>query len=288
MAEAKTVKKNRRSSSSFVKFLIYFLCIALTILSIMPFLIMVVNSTRSTTQIQAHAISLIPSKYLLKNLAILTGKSFNPLRGFLNSLLISLGATACTIYFSTLTAFALVAYDWKLRQPFFTFIMAIMMIPAQLVSIGFYQFMYKIHLTNNFLPLILPAIAAPTCVFFMRQFMIPSLHVDILNSARIDGSGEFHTFNVIVLPIMKPALATQAIFSFVSSWNNLFLPMILLTKQEKYTMPIMVSLLKGDIYKTEYGSIYLGLTLTVLPLFIVYFLLSKYIIAGVALGGVKG
>ncbi len=287
-AKATAVKTKKKESSAVIKFVIYLLCIILTILSIMPFLIMVVNATRSTTQIQAHAIALLPSKYLLKNLAILTGKSFNPIRGFLNSFIISTGATACTIYFSTLTAFALVAYDWRLRQPFFTFIMAVMMIPSQLVSIGFYQFMYKIHLTNNFLPLILPAIAAPTCVFFMRQFMIPSLHIDILNSARIDGSSEFRTFNSIVLPIMKPALATQAIFSFVSSWNNLFLPMILLTKQDMYTMPIMVSLLKGDIYKTEYGSIYLGLTLTVLPLFVVYFLLSKYIIAGVALGGVKG
>ena len=118
--------------------------------------------------------------------------------------------------------------------------------------------------------------------------MIPSLPLDIINSARIDGSREFNTFNRIVLPIMKPAIATQAIFTFVSSWNNLFLPLILLTNQDKYTMPIMVSLLKGDIYKTEYGAVYMGLTLTVLPLFVVYFLLSKYIIAGVALGGVKG
>ena len=268
--------------------LIYILCAVLTVLSIMPFLIMVVNSTRSTVEIQAHAISLIPSHYLMNNLKILTGKSFDPWRGFMNSMIVSLGATACTVYFSTLTAFALVCYEWKLRRPFFTFIMAVMMIPSQLVSIGFYQFMYRIHMTNNFLPLILPAIAAPSVVFFMRQFMIPSLHIDIINSARIDGAKEFVTFNRIVLPIMKPAIATQAIFAFVSKWNELFLPMVLLTKQDLYTMPMMVSLLKGDIYKTEYGSIYLGLTLTVLPLFIVYFLLSKYIIAGVALGGVKG
>lgn len=87
---------------------------------------------------------------------------------------------------------------------------------------------------------------------------------------------------------MKPAMATQAIFCFVSSWNSLFLPTILLTDNSKYTMPIMVGLLRGDIYKTEHGAIYLGLTLTILPLFIVYFALSKYIIAGVALGGVKG
>lgn len=278
----------RKKGNKVIKILIYALCILLTIMSIMPFLIMVINSTRSTTEIQAHAISLIPSKYLLNNFKILVGKSFNPFRGFINSLIISVGVTICTVYFSTLTAYALTAYNWKLRQPFFTFIMAILMIPTQLVNIGFYQFMYKIHMTNSFLPLILPAIAAPSCVFFMRQFMIPSLHLDLLNAARIDGAKEFYIFNKIVLPIMKPAIATQAIFAFVSSWNNLFLPMILLTKQEKYTMPIMVSLLKGDIYKTEYGSIYMGLTLTVLPLFVVYFLLSKYIIAGVALGGVKG
>ncbi|MDO4475862.1 MAG: carbohydrate ABC transporter permease [Lachnospiraceae bacterium] len=268
--------------------IIYIMCAVLTVLSILPFLVMAVNSTRSTVQIQEHAISLIPSTYLLKNLAVLTGKSFNPIRGFLNSLIIAGGTTICTVYFSTLTAYALVAYRWKLRDSFFTFIMAVLMVPTQLVNIGFYQFMYKIHMTNNFLPLIIPAIAAPSCVFFMRQFMIPSLHLDLINAARIDGSKEFATFNKIVLPIMKPAIATQAIFSFVNSWNNLFLPQILLTKQEKYTMPIMVALLKGDLYKTEYGSIYLGLTLTTLPLFIVYFALSKYIIAGVALGGVKG
>ena len=272
---------------SLLRLLTYVLCIALTLLSIMPFLIMIVNSTRSTTEIQQHAISLLPSKYLFNNLKILTGKSFNPLVGFRNSIIISTGATLCTVYFSTLTAYALVVYDWKFRNAFFSFIMAIMMIPSQLVSIGFYQFIYKIHMTNNFLPLIMPAIAAPTCVFFMRQFMIPVLHIDVVNSARIDGAKEFYIFNKIVLPMMKPAIATQAIFSFVTNWNSLFLPMILLTKQEKYTMPVMVSLLKGDIYKTEYGSIYLGLTLTVLPLLIVYFLLSKYIIAGEALGGVK-
>ena len=198
--------------------------------------------------------------------------------GFINSFIISTFSTALTIYFSSLTAYALVAYNWRLRQAFFTFIMAIMMIPATVTSIGFYQLMYRVGLNNKFLALILPSIAAPMTVFFMRQYLLGSLQIDIVNSARIDGAGELHTFNRIILPIMKPALATQAIFSFVAKWNDLFLPTILLTDKEKYTMPIMVSLLKGDIYKTEFGSIYLGLALTVIPLFIVYFLLSKYII----------
>ena len=107
------------------------------------------NATRSTTQIQAHALSLLPSTYLINNFNILTGKSFNPMVGFMNSMIISTGATACAVYFSTLTAYALVVYKWKLRQPFFTFIMAVLMIPTQVVGIGFYQFMYKIGMTNN-------------------------------------------------------------------------------------------------------------------------------------------
>ena len=276
-----------RVSQIVLKIVKYVVCIALAILSITPFWIMIMNATRSTFEIQQHAISLFPSKFLMSNLDVLLGKSFNPIKGFINSMIISTGATACAVYFSSLTAYALVAYDWRLRQPFFTFIMAIMMIPAQVTSIGFYQFMYKIHMTNNYLPLILPSIAAPAMVFFMRQYLLASLSIDIVNSGRIDGAGEFNIFNRIIIPIMKPAIATQAIFAFVGTWNNLFMPLILLTDNDKYTMPIMVSLLRGDIYKTEFGSVYLGLTLTVLPLFIVYFLLSKYIIAGVALGGVK-
>ena len=275
-------------SKAVYKTLIFLICIFLSILSLFPFVVMIVNSTRSTYQIQQQAVSLFPSTYFLNNLKILLGKSFNPLIGFRNSLLISIGTTACSLYFSTLTAYAIVMYEWKLKNAFFSFIMAIMMIPSQITTIGFVQMVYKIHMTNNFLMLILPAIAAPSLVFFMRQYMKPAIPPSLIESARIDGSNEFYTFNVIALPIMKPAIATQAIFCFVTSWNDLFRPLTILTRQEKYTLPIMVSLLKGDIYKTEYGCVYLGLTLTALPLIIVYLLLSKYIVAGVAMGSVKG
>jgi len=277
-----------KSNVQIYKILIMIVCVILSILSIMPFVIMFVNSTRSTYEIQQHAVSFVPSKYLLNNFKVLTSKSFNPAKGFLNSLIVSCGITGVTLYFSTLTAYALVMYDWKLKNAFFSFIMAIMMIPATITIIGFYQMVYKIHMTNRFLMLILPAIASPSLVFFMRQYMKPSVSPSLVESARIDGAKEFFTFNVIVLPIMKPAIATQAIFSFVTSWNDLFKPLVLLTKQDKYTLPIMVSLLRGDIYRTEYGSVYLGLTLTALPLIVVYLFLSKYIVAGVAMGSVKG
>ena len=167
-------------------------------------------------------------------------------------------------------------------------ITAIMMIPSTVTTIGFYQMIYKIHMTNHLSILIIPAIANSSMVFFMRQYMVGALPFELVQAARIDGAGEFFIFNRIAIPIMKPAIATQAIFTFVTTWNNLFTPLILLTKQNKYTLPIMVSLLNGDIYRTEFGAIYLGLSLTALPLIVVYLVLSKYIIAGVALGSVKG
>ena len=284
----KSIGIRRTPGQKIFRVFAYVLCILLACLSLFPFIIMLVNATRDTPSIQSSPISFVFGSNLKRNFQILTSKDmFSPLVGLKNSLIISVSATALTVYFSTLTAYALVAYEWKLKGPFFAMILAVMMIPATVTSIGFYQFMYRIGWTNNLLPLILPAIAAPGTVFFMRQFMIPALPMEIVQSARVDGASEFRTFNQIVLPIMKPAMATQAIFAFVASWNNLFIPQILLTKKEVYTMPIMVSLLNGDIYKVEYGAIYLGILLTVLPIFVIYFALSKYIIAGVALGGVK-
>ena len=285
-----TVEGREKGKGGIVqKIIIYILCTFLAILSILPFWMMFVNATRSTPQIQQSAVSFLPSTHLFDNIKILSSKNmFKPLVGFLNSFIVSAGATILAVYFSSLTAYAQVVYEWKLRNAFFSFIMAIMMLPGQLTLIGFLQMCYKLHLTNNLLMLILPAIAAPSMVFFMRQYLQPALPIEIVHSARIDGAREFYIFNKIVLPIMKPAIATQAIFSFVASWNNLFTPMVLISSTKRYTMPMMVSLLRADIYKTEYGSIYAGLTLTILPLIIVYLLLSKYIVAGVALGSVKG
>ena len=290
MATNTTALASSKTKDSVVfKTAIYIVCSILAILAVAPFLVMLINSTRSTAQIMSHAVSFIPGKELWNNVKLLrTKKTFNALLGMKNSFIISASVTVLTVYFSSLTAYAIYAYDWKLKKAFFSLVMGIMMLPGTVTMIGFYRACYQFHLVNNRLMLILPSIAAPMTVFFMRQYLEGALSMEIVESARIDGAGEFRTFNTIVLPIMKPAMATQAIFAFVGSWNNYFLPMILLNKKESYTMPIMVALLNGDIYKTEFGCIYLGLSMTALPLIIVYLLLSKYIISGVALGSVKG
>lgn len=266
--------------------MIYVVCVALSLLSLLPFWLMLVNATRSTYQIQ-QGVSMLPSTYFMSNLNILTGKNFDIMVGFRNSAIIAFGATLLSVYFSSLTAYGLSVYNFKGSKFLYGFILAIIMIPGQVTATGFYMFMYKLNLVNSFVPLIVPAIAAPGTVFFLKQYLSANLQPSLVEASRIDGAGEFLTFNKIVMPLMMPAMATMAIMAVIGSWNNYITPLMLLSNPTMKTLPMMVKELRGDIYRTEYGSIYVGLSLTALPLMLVYFALSKYIIAGVAVGGVK-
>jgi len=266
--------------------MIYTLCIALCALSLLPFWLMIVNATRNSVQIQ-NGVSLIPSTFLKHNISVLKTKDFQVMVGFKNSAIIAFGSTLLSVYFSALTAYGFTVYKFKGNKFLYSVVMAIIMIPGQVTGTGFYMFMYRLGWTNSYLPLIIPPIAAASTVFFFRQYLEANFQVSLVEAARIDGAGEFFTYNTIIMPIMVPAMATMGIMAVIGSWNNYLTPLMLLTKKEMTTLPIMVKELRGDIYRTEYGSIYLGLTMTALPLMIVYFCLSKYIIAGVAVGGVK-
>ena len=170
-----------------------------------------------------------------------------------------------------------------------TFILAVMMIPTQVTALGFLQLINKLHMDDTFTPLIVPAIAAPITYFYMKQYMESTLPLAIIEAARIDGSGEFRAFNSIVLPMMKPAIAVQAIFTFVSSWNNYFTPALVLHTDTKKTLPILIAQLRSaDFLKFDMGQVYVMIAFSIFPVIVVYLLLSKFIVGGVALGGVKG
>jgi multiple sugar transport system permease protein len=154
---------------------------------------------------------------------------------------------------------------------------------------GFIKLVIDIDLMDSFIPLIVPAMAAPIIVFFMLQYMRSVLPFEIVESARMDGANEFLTFNRIVMPILSPALAVQAIFSFVSSWNNYFLPALLLNSKENRTIPIIIAQLRSaDYMKFNYGKVYMMICIAIVPLLIIYLLLSRFIIKGVTMGSVKG
>ena len=267
----------------------YLILIFLSVLCLFFFYLMVVNSTRSNAQL-ARGFSLVPEGNFLKNLVnAWNDSSINIPRGMLNSLLIALSTAVLTTYFSALTAYGIHVYDFKGKKLAFTFIMAVMMIPPQVSALGFVQMMNKMHLTNNYIPLIIPGIAAPVVFFYMKQYMESVLPLEIIDAARVDGSNEFYTFNTIVLPIMKPAIAVQMIFSFVSSWNNYFIPALLLDEAELKTVPIMIAQLRSaDYSKFDMGKVYMFILLSILPVIITYIFLSKSIIRGVTAGSVKG
>ena len=266
--------------------MIYVLCVFLCVLSLLPFWIMIVNATRNSQQIQS-GVSLLPSTFLGHNWQVLERKSFSVWVGFKNSAIIAFGATILSVYFSALTAYGLTVYRFKGAKFLYSVILAIIMIPGQVTATGFYMFMYRLGWTNSYLPLIVPSIAAASTVFFFKQYLEANFQISLVEAARIDGAGEFYTYNTIIMPIMVPAMATMGIMAVIGSWNNYLTPLMLLSDPTMKTLPMMVKELRGDIYRTEFGSIYLGLTLTALPLLIVYFCFSKYIIAGVAVGGVK-
>lgn len=278
---------NKARQSLFMKrFVVYVLMILFAFIAIVPVYLMLINATRSNAQINA-GISFLPGGNTMSNWRNLTNRNFQIWQGFSNSAFIAICSTLLGVYFSALTAYAIHVYRFKGRNLLWAFILIVIMIPGTLSFIGFYQFMAKIHLTNNFVPLIIPSIASAGIVLFLKQYMESILSFELIDAGRIDGASEFRIFNTVMLPILTPALAAQSIFSFIGSWNNFMIPFVLLSDQKKYTLPMLVQTLRGDIYRTEYGSIYLGIAVSLVPILVFYAFMSRYIISGITMGGVK-
>lgn len=266
----------------------YAVLIILTFLCLFFFYVLIINATRSHAELQ-KGFSALPGTHFLENLKnVANDGSFPMFRGIFNSLLVSICSAALCTYFSSLTAYGLYAYQFKARKAAFTFIMAILVMPTQVTAMGFLRLVTKMGLYDTLWPLIIPSIASPAVFYFMYSYLQSSLPLSLVEAARIDGSGEFRTFNKIVMPIMKPAVAVQAIFTFVGSWNNYFVPALIIQSKDKMTVPILIATLRGaDYMNFDMGKVYMMIMVAIVPIIIMYLLLSKYIIADVTLGGVK-
>lgn len=267
----------------------YIFLLILSAACLLPFFMLLVNSTRAHVDIQ-RSFSLVPGSFLVINaLNVVNNETILIMRGMLNSVIVSTSTVVLSVYFSALTAYAIHAYDFKMKKAAFAFILLIMTIPTQVGALGFVKMMTTLHLKDTFVPLIIPAIASPATFFFIKQYMESSLPLEIVEAARIDGSGEFYTFNRIILPMLKPALAVQAIFGFVSSWNNYFTPSLILTKAENKTLPLWIAYLRSaDFTKFDMGQLYMMIAFSIFPVIVIYLFLSKFIVQGVTLGSVKG
>ena len=274
--------RTRRIVSYVVLALLCFLCLFF-------FYILIINSTRTHFEIQ-RGFSFLPGRSFLSNLKnTLSNANIPVLSGIANSLTVSSLSALLAIYFSALTAYGIYAYDFKLRKMALAFILLIMTMPTQVSALGFLRLVTRMNLDDTLAALFLPSIASPTVFYFMIQYMRSNLPMEIVEAARIDGSGEFGTFNRIVLPMLKPALAVQAIFSFVGAWNNYFVPALVISSSKKKTLPILIAQLRSaDFLKFDLGQVYMMIFIAIMPVIVVYLFLSKHIVAGVAMGGVKG
>ncbi|MFA6801089.1 MAG: ABC transporter permease subunit [Acholeplasmataceae bacterium] len=288
------------------RFSVYFIFSIFTLLIIFIFYILILNATKSHVEIQRgfnvlsnltfqeNTIrffkSLLPQSNFLINLSnLFANQNLNVGRALFNSLFISLASAALTTYFSAMTAYAIHLYRFKGRKFIYTFILSVMMIPAQIASAGLIVILYKYNLLDNYWVLIIPGIAAPATFFFMKQYMDSILPFEVIESARVDGANELKIFHRLVLPMVSPAIAVQFIFSFVAAWNNFYLPNLIITSPDKKTIPMVISLLTSSSPDTfDLGPVYMLMVIAIIPMVIIYLILSKKIIKGVTLGSVKG
>jgi multiple sugar transport system permease protein len=257
--------------------------VALT--AVVPFYITIINATHSEVSIVSR-INLLPGDNLGRNYARIR-EGINIWRGFFNSLIVSIPSVVLSLYFGSLTAYGFSKYQFRFSRQLFFFVLMTLMIPMQLGLVGYYLMHSYLGFLDTYIPLILPWIAHPPTVFFMKMYIDSAIPDELIEAGRVDGSGEFRTFNRLILPLLTPALATLAIFNFVGSWNNYIMPLTILFSERKFTLPLLVAMLRG-VYENNYGAIYLGVAISIVPIIVVYAFVSRRIIGGLVVGAIKG
>lgn len=281
--------KNRVKRKNFIVYGIVYLFLAfMVIVAVIPFWIVIINSTRDGMSISTQGITLIPGTSLIENYKILV-KNVDIGRGFLNSLKIAVMVTVLSGYFSALTAYGFHMYNFKGKNVLFGIILVFMMVPSQLAFLGYVKWMTQLGLMDTHAALIIPSIASIGTVFFLRAYISAALSKEIIESARMDGAGELYIFHRIALPLMAPGVATMSIFTFIGSWNNYLSARVILSSKQNETLPMVISSLKAlKIWYLNQGAIYLGFAISIVPIVVVFIFASKYLIENISAGAVKG
>ena len=266
------------------KIINYLILSFISFFTLTPFCIMLVMGTYKNEDLFT-GFHILPGSYLLQNLKTVFNTSY--LLYYRNSLIIGVSSTLFTLLSSSLCGYALAKYKFRLRKAMQSFVLATLMVPGQLGLIAFVWQMRQFGWTDTFYPLILPALANSFGVFWMSQYIKDSVPDEVIESARVDGSGEFRTFFQIVIPYIKPALVALALLYFVGSWNNFLGPLVILTKPKLFTIPIGITAL-GSMYRLDYAARILGLSLRTFPIIILFISSSKAFLSGITVGAIKG
>lgn len=264
--------------------MVYLFLGILSIACVFPFYTMIISATHSNSDI-ASGMLLLPGDQLFANYERLVS-SVPIWQGFLNSLIITVPSTVLALYFSALAAFGFSRFQFRGKNILFAAVLATMMVPTQLGIVGFFRLVSSFELLDTYWPLILPSVANAFGVFFLKQFCDTAIPSSILEAARIDGASELRIFHRIVLPMLAPALATFGIFAFISKWNEFINPLVLIFDAAKQPLPVMVAAAKGQ-FATDYGAQYVGITIAVIPILIVFIIASRKLMENIGMGAIK-
>lgn len=276
-------RAHRRRERTLSGFLTVFIALGALVM-ITPFLWLIVASTYSSADIFTTPPHIVFGDQLGENLRTLFVE-----KGFVdamrNSLVISIVSTVGGVFICTMAGYAFAKFEFPGRDLVFLAIIASLTLPSQVTLVPLFQMMVQFGWLNSYQALILPGLAVPFGIFLMRQAM-QSVPDELIQAARVDGSGEFRTFFQIVLPTVRPALAACSIFLFLGSWNDFVYPLVVLRSQDAYTIPVALASLQG-VSSTDYGALLTGTLVSITPVLILFLFLQRHFVAGMLAGSVK-
>ncbi|MBA7507299.1 L-arabinose transport system permease protein AraQ [subsurface metagenome] len=261
--------------------LLLFLGLAITLA---PFIWMISTSFKSSESVFTFPPQWIPKHPTIEQYQTLF-REVNFLQFFKNSVIVAFGITLFSLFLNSLGGFAFAKHKFPGREKIFALLLATMMVPGQITMIPVFLMLKSVGLINSYWGLIIPAGASAFGIFLMRQF-ITTIPTDLIESARIDGCSEFRIYWTIILPLCKPVLAALGIFTFMGSWNAFLWPLIIMIKENMYTLPVALANLSGQ-YATKFGLLMAGAVVVVIPVLIVFIVAQRYVIKGVAVTGLK-
>lgn len=261
--------------------LLLFLGLAITLA---PFIWMISTSFKSSESVFTFPPQWIPKHPTIEQYQTLF-REVNFLQFFKNSVIVAFGITLFSLFLNSLGGFAFAKHKFPGREKIFALLLATMMVPGQITMIPVFLMLKSVGLINSYWGLIIPAGASAFGIFLMRQF-ITTIPTDLIESARIDGCSEFRIYWTIILPLCKPVLAALGIFTFMGSWNAFLWPLIIMIKENMYTLPVALANLSGQ-HATKFGLLMAGAVVVVIPVLIVFIVAQRYVIKGVAVTGLK-
>ncbi|WP_461201344.1 carbohydrate ABC transporter permease [Anoxybacillus sp. TBDG-1] len=267
------------------KALLYTILVLYAIVTMIPFLWALSSSFKTLEEIVSGSISFIPKDFTLDNYKqIFIEQELFP-RWFMNSVIIAVTVTILNLIFNSMAGYALARLHFRGKQTIFMIILAVLMIPAQVTMIPNYLILKQLGWLNSYQGMIVPAMINATFIFMMRQFFI-NFPKELEEAAALDGLSRIGTFFRIVLPLARPALAAQAIFVFMGSWNDFMRPLIILSDPQLFTLPLGLNSFKGQ-YISYWNYIMAASMVFTLPVLVIYAFFNRYFIKGISFTGGK-